>query len=274
MTKTATPTAPRAAATPGRRAGSTGSNRSAAIDNVRAVDRALDILQAFRAEDTDLSVAQLLERVDLSRPTMYRLLATLQQREFLVGEGEPLRLRLGPAAGRLAQAWRSTRNLGLLAEPMMRRVWALSRETVALFVRDGLYRVCLAEMTSPQPLSFRRGVGYRERLALGASGRVILAHLQPDGALWAELRAGLEIDAEAQMRELARVRQRGYATSRDELIKGAVAIAAPVFDGAESVFGSLAVFGPSVRMPTARVESIANVLREEAQALSAACSLP
>jgi IclR family transcriptional regulator, acetate operon repressor len=263
-----------AALASGRRAVAAGATRTTdrgAVDGVRAVDRALDILQAFRAEDADLTVAQLLERVDLSRPTMYRLLATLQQRQFLEGQGEPLRLRLGPATGRLAQAWRSTRNLPQVAEPMMRRVWELSRETVALFVREGLHRVCLAEMPSPQPLSFRRGVGYRERLVLGASGRAILAHMQPDESLWAELRAGLEIDAGAQMKELTRVRQRGYATSRDELITGAVAIAAPVFDAHDAVFGSLAVFGPSVRMPTARVESIANVLREEARALSAAC---
>ena len=48
-------------------------------DNVRAVARALDILLAFTPSDHELSPGELLKRVDLSRPTLYRLLYTLQE---------------------------------------------------------------------------------------------------------------------------------------------------------------------------------------------------
>ena len=44
-------------------------------------------------------------------------------------------------------------------------------ETVALLMHSGRDRVCVAELPSPQPLSFRRGVGHRENVTLGASGR-------------------------------------------------------------------------------------------------------
>jgi len=56
---------------------------------VRAVQRALDVLLAFRPGDDGLLVAELLKRVDLSRPTLYRLLDTLNTKGFLVSEGEP-----------------------------------------------------------------------------------------------------------------------------------------------------------------------------------------
>src|SRR5215471_18180292 len=72
---------------------------------VRSVERALDILLAFGDSDRDLSVGELLKRVDLSRPTLYRLLYTLQQNGLVTAEGEPQRFRLGPAIGRLAWAW-------------------------------------------------------------------------------------------------------------------------------------------------------------------------
>ena len=49
-------------------------------EGVRAVDRALDILLAFRAGDRQLSASELLRRIDLSRPTLYRLLRTLELR--------------------------------------------------------------------------------------------------------------------------------------------------------------------------------------------------
>ena len=65
-------------------------------DGVRAVERALDILKAFSVNEHELSAAQLLERVPLSRPTLYRLLQTLVHSGFVVSSGDPQRFRLGP----------------------------------------------------------------------------------------------------------------------------------------------------------------------------------
>ena len=88
-------------------------------ENVRAVARALDILLAFSEGDPELSPAELLKRVDLSRPTLYRLLYTLEESGFLVSVGEPQRFRLGPAVARLAHVWKSTLDLKTVAEPVM-----------------------------------------------------------------------------------------------------------------------------------------------------------
>src|ERR1700687_6397714 len=92
-------------------------------ESVRAVDRALEILLAFAPGDDGLSVSDLMRRVRLSRATLYRLLATLEQNHFLVSSGEPQRFRLGPVIARLAHAWHASVNLGAVAQPMMRRVW-------------------------------------------------------------------------------------------------------------------------------------------------------
>ena len=66
-----------------------------------------------------------------------------------------------------------------------------------------------------------------------------------------------------------RIRDQGYAISRDELIKGAVAMAAPVFAGDQRVLGSLAVYGPSARVDDAAMERIVALLGEAAHELSA-----
>lgn len=69
-------------------------------------------------------------------------------------------------------------------------------------------------------------------------------------------------------KELARIRERGYAVSKDELIQGAVAVAAPFFHGGDQVAGSLAVFGPSVRLRSAEINDFGTLLVQEAQQLS------
>ena len=118
-----------------------------------------------------MTVGELLQRVDLSRPTLYRLLHALQRKQFLLSSGDPQRFRLGPSVARLAHVWKmSTQDIGLIAQPMMQRLRDQTGETVALFVQQQMDRVCVAELPSNQPLSFKRGVGYAERIVRGASG--------------------------------------------------------------------------------------------------------
>jgi IclR family acetate operon transcriptional repressor len=155
-----------------------------------------------------------------------------------------------------------------MAEPMMRRIRDETGETVALFVPEDAHRVCIAEMPSIQALSFKRGVGYRESLLLGASGKVILAHM-PDLPHKLDSRAaGLQIDLKKYGRELTLIRDRGYAISKDELIQGAVAVSAPFFNGAGQVAGSLSVFGPSVRLPAAQIDKFGKLLVRECREMS------
>lgn len=239
-------------------------------DSVRAVDRALDILQAFTAADFELSAGELLKRVDLSRPTLYRLLNTLEKSGFVTSSGEPQKFRLGSSVARLAHVWTSSLDISAVAQPFMQRIHQQTGETVALFIQQADERVCIAELPSTQPLSFKRGVGYSERIVLGASGRVILAHM-PDGAEKLRLYvAHAKLDPDTYAKDLILIRQRGYALSKDELIQGAVAVAAPYFDGSSRVVGSIAVFGPSARLHTVQTEAFGKLLTAEAKALSKA----
>ncbi len=239
-----------------------------AVDGVRAVDRALDVLAAFAPGDDDLLVAELLKRLDLSRPTLYRLLHTLEKKGFVVASGEPQRYRLGPAVARLAHAWSTSLNLPNAAQGVMLDTWSFTAETVALFVPRGEMRLCVAEMPSTQPLSFRRGVGYSERLVRGASGRAILAYMPLSSGQLHAYASGTSTDLKWTLDELRLTRERGYAIGHNELIQGAWAVAAPFFDQAGAIAGSLGVFGPDVRLTEARVHEFGHYLHGAARRLT------
>jgi DNA-binding IclR family transcriptional regulator len=237
-------------------------------ENVRAVGRALEILLAFTPQDFELSAADLLKRVDLSRPTLYRLIYSLEELGFLVSVGEPQRFRLGPAVAKLAHAWSASLDLTAVADPFLRQLWTATGETVAMFVPQGGMRLCISELPSTQPLNFKRGVGYTERIARGASGRAILAYMEPTAQ---ELRSYVKeagIDQKSLEAELAQTRKRGYATSHNELIDGAVAVSVPFFDRKGVVAGSIGVFGPAVRLGAARQQEIGQLLVEASVKLS------
>lgn len=239
-----------------------------AHENVRAVERALEILLAFRPGDVDLTVAELMTRVDLSRPTLYRLLKTLEQGAFLVSSGEPQRFRLGSSVARLAHVWLSSQSIAQLAQPILYTLWEETQETVAVFVPDGEYRVCVAEIKSPQPLSFGRGVGYREKLALGASGRSILSQMGLSMDMLRRYVTDPQQDVTHLMAQLETIRHQGFALSHHELIDGAVAVAAPFFNGADQVAGALCIFGPSVRVSEQKAADFGERLKRETENLS------
>jgi IclR family transcriptional regulator, acetate operon repressor len=96
---------------------------------------------------------------------------------------------------------------------------------------------------------------------VGASGKVILAYMPPP-------LPKVDVEPRKYARELALIKERGFAISRDELIQGAVAVSAPFFDGTDRVAGSLSVFGPSARLGPSQVARFGKLLLREAQEIS------
>ena len=232
------------------------------------MERALDVLAAFGPAHHDLLVADLVKIVGLSRPTLYRLLNTLEKKGFVTSSGEPQRFRLGPSVAKLAHVWSATLDLSSLAKPVMTEAWTFTTETVALFVARGDMRLCVAEMPSPQPISFRRGVGYTEKLVRGASGRAILAYTPLHAGQLEAFAAGTNSDLAWLRDQLALTLERGYAMGHNELIQGAYAVAAPFFDSTGTVAGSLGVFGPDIRLTETRVNEFGQFLRVMADRLT------
>ena len=237
-------------------------------EGVRAVERALDVLAAFGPAHHDLLVADLVKIVGLSRPTLYRLLNTLEKKGFVTSSGEPQRFRLGHSVAKLAHVWSATLDISSLARPVMTEAWTFTTETVALFVARGDMRLCVAEMPSPQPISFRRGVGYTEKLVRGASGRAILAYTPLQAGQLEAFAAGTNSDLAWLRDQLALTLERGYAMGHNELIQGAYAVAAPFFDSTGTVAGSLGVFGPDIRLTETRVNEFGQFLRGMADRLT------
>jgi IclR family transcriptional regulator, acetate operon repressor len=237
-------------------------------ENVRAVDRAIDVLECFTVERHSHSIGDLEKRARLSRPTLYRMLATLTRRGFVRKDGDPPRYRLDVGIGRLADAWTNSLDIVRLATPLLQVLLERYDETVALYLRKDNIRLCVAEMPSRQALSYSRGLGYSGSLSRGASGLAILAFLETDQA--AEIIAEGHDPGAARMlrRKLVDVRRDGYALSGGDFIVGAQAIASPVFDRHRNVIGSLGLFGPSARFPAKRVTDCARAVKQSASALS------
>ena len=222
---------------------------------IRSIERAMDVLACFDHETPELSVTDLQKRTGLSRPTLYRILATLEGKGVIRSFGDPQRFELGHEASRLAASWIGQDEFLRAAGPVLHRLWEDTDETVALFVAtDDGHKICIEELQSRQALTFKRGVGFTEALSVGASGKAMLAFT----------------DAAANDPDLDAVRRTGVQVSKGEIIEGAVAIAAPVFNRDGTVKGSVCIFGPEVRLTDSRRDACIKQVREASREISSA----
>jgi DNA-binding IclR family transcriptional regulator len=135
-----------------------------------------------------------------------------------------------------------------LATGPLNRLWQVTQETVGLMMPiSPTHRMCVFEYKSPQPLSFSRGMGYSEPLYRGASGKVLLAHMQPE-----QRRAALALasrrDRELALKEIAAVLADGVLVTHGELIAGSVAVSSPVIARTREAVAAVCIFGSGLRL--------------------------
>jgi DNA-binding IclR family transcriptional regulator len=238
--------------------------------NVQAVDRAIGILQVFSAERPLMSVLEIQKKVRLSRPTVYRLLETLASHGFVRAHGTPQRFSLDYAVGQLAQNWLEGLDPVASGRPIIERLHEQTKETVSLRIPRGHQCFSVLELPGRHVLSMARGIGPMGHLGRGASGKAILAFMSEKDieAVLRTLPKGVHKDA--VMADLEAIRRDGFGVTRGEILDGGVGVAAPHFDNANRVAGSIIVSGPELRFDEERVVKITKRVLESAAELSSA----
>jgi DNA-binding IclR family transcriptional regulator len=223
---------------------------------LETVDRAQQLLLAFDGDDdAELTVGALAARLGIHRSSASRLAATLAQRGFLERATAGEAFRLGPAVGRLGLIAMGMRGLVAESREVMERLADESRETVVLSVLEGSDCVDVAQASGPHLVGMQNWVGRRSPLHASSDGKVFLAfagatcgpgRLRPLTARTIASRSALE-------QEIARVRERGWASVEGELEEGLNGAAAPVFDPGGRCVAALSVCGPAYRLTAQRL---------------------
>lgn len=237
-----------------------------------SADRVADVLLLFAQSDHPLGVSKIARSLSLSKAVVHRILQSLMSRSLLqVVPGDSTYI-LGPAATSLsAKAW-SQMDVRTIAAPILRRLREETRETTTLSVLVGHQRIYLDQFESPQEIKMVVEIGPRFPLHSGASSRSILAFLpEPfiDEAVRHLLAADPEFAAAAYRDDLEKVHDKGFAVSLNERKTGAAAIAAPFFDAAGNVMGSISSCGPIFRYGEEGHEDHVRMVINAARAITA-----
>ncbi len=242
----------------------------------QSIDRAGQLLVAVVTSTEPVTVGDLAETTGLPKSTASRLVGSLERSGLVAREGPRGGVRPGPVLQQFARRSFGTRDLAAIAAVHLARLSDATGETINLTVPtpDGIEH--LSQVDALHVIGAGSWVGRSAPHHASASGKVFLAFgaaRLPTGTL-ASLTPATLTDHGRLTAALDAVRQRGYATSIDELESGLVAIAAPVHDADGGVVAAIAVSGPSLRMPGDRLETIGRLCAAEAGALSTKIGQP
>jgi len=241
---------------------------------VKAVFKALELLEIM-CKEKRYGVRDLSQKIGLTRSTVSRLVATLEQAGYVEQEHERGKYRATLKIFALGNEVIQHLDIREKAYPLMQQLASETEETVNLAVLDGNQIMYIFKIDSTHLLKSSAPVGSRPPVHCNASGKVILAYLPEDKKkvlLPSELQSFTpntitslsELDA-----ELARVRVNGYAVDSEEWSLNTRALAAPVWDYEGKIFAALTIAGPSVRMSAQRLDDLVQPLLQAAGELSA-----
>ncbi|HEU5472543.1 MAG TPA: IclR family transcriptional regulator [Actinophytocola sp.] len=204
---------------------------------IGVLDKAMAVLQAVAKEPCGL--AELCVKTGLPRATAHRLAVGLEVHRLL-RRGSDGRWRPGAALAELAGG--ATDPLLDAAGSVLPRLRDRTGESVQLYRRDGLYRICVSAAEPPSGLRDTVPVGARLPMTAGSGAKVLAA--------WADVSIQRTVLADAVFgeRALLEVRRRGWAQSVAEREPGVASVSAPVRDASGTVIAAVSVSGPIDRM--------------------------
>jgi DNA-binding IclR family transcriptional regulator len=194
------------------------SERSQSADRLVEVLRVLTLHGSQRLVDLD-------RRLPAPRRSLQRLLVSLEGAGLVVRDPDSGRYDLGMGLAVLGAVAVERIDLARVAPSPLRRLHARTGQTGFLLARQGPRAVCAHLATPDDGPALVLPLGRAVPLWQGAV-RAILAYL-PDAEV-AEITRDVPIDDLPA--RLAEVRAHGWAVGRAEVLAGAIAVAAPVFD--------------------------------------------
>lgn len=201
-----------------------------------ALEKGLDVLELLAEAQAPMSTQAIADALSRSRSEIFRMVSVLEDRGFIGRTGGEDGFALTPRLLELAMRNPPTRSLLNAALPPMERLAEAAGQSCHLAVVSGADMVVIARIESSEEVGFAVRIGHRRSLVESTSGRVLLANQPADvqRAWLGRVPRALSANRAELMRDLERIRSKGYRREKSSYVNGIVDIGAPVFDGAAS----------------------------------------
>ncbi|GAB3451414.1 IclR family transcriptional regulator C-terminal domain-containing protein [Streptomonospora sediminis] len=215
-------------------------------DHLQTLERGLAVISAFSDTSDWLSLTDLAKATGLTKPTVRRILLTLESLGYARSDGN--RFALTPKVLGLGYAYLSSLDLTRVAAPLLEALTERLGLGTSLATLDGSDVVYVHRVQRHRVTSINLAVGTRLPAHATSMGHVLLADLTEDAVerylAQAPLHALTErtvTDPSALRERIRLVRERGWDVVDQELETGRRSAAAPVRDAGGQVIAALSL---------------------------------
>lgn len=236
------------------------------------IARAINVLSWLIEEPTgSAGVREIAAALGMSPSGVHRVLSTLVERGMLRQDPTTSRYSIGVELYRLANIAAAKAPIRLVAMKHLRRLVDTCNETAVLGIYDRSRQEMMyaAKVDSSHPLRYAIELNQWLPIHVGAAGLAILAFLSPDEIASVIERTRLSPVTSSSIAEpyrlelaLERIRERGCASTKGQLIPGAAGLAAPIFGTRGEVVGAVGLTIPEQRLAQGGEVKLLDLLKE------------
>jgi DNA-binding IclR family transcriptional regulator len=242
---------------------------------MQSLTKAMCVIGAFLEDREEWSVTELGGHLSMPKSQVSRILATFREAGWVTQDPATRTYGIGLQAYAIGSRFVNSNRLTREALSVLRSTADRCGFTATLSVLHEGEPVYLLGIEGPEFLEFGSRAGMRFPLHASASGKLLAAYVRDRDLDRMIERNGLQrltpqtiCEARALKRELARVRERGYARSSGERSPGVGALAVPVLAQDSSCIGAFGVVFPLQRVPDEMVDYHLAILHSAARLLS------
>lgn len=247
---------------------------------IQSLDRGLKILDILAKSNKPLSLNEISAHFDIDRSSIFRLLGTLVQNNFVHQNSETKKYMLGFKIMELSGAFGEQTKIETFLRPVLKSVSEKTHQNTHLALLDGLEVVFIAVDQPRQNVSMHISVGTREPAFATALGKILLAFKSDDELKHIMRSVSLkkftqntitsQIEYQKHLQEIAHQK---YAVDNEEYRKGILCIAVPVFNHRGIVEYSIGISGTREQI-SPKIKEYISFLKEAGTEASRLLGMP
>lgn len=229
----------------------------------------------FLSTKRSAGVTEIAQAIGVNKSTASRIMQTFLNNNIVEKNPKTLCYKLGPAILRLSQQYYSSLNAASISKPYMARLSEVLGESVHLCALSNNRAVVVDQITAEGRLIANAKIGEAEPLYCSSVGKCLLAYAEKNRQEKMLCEITFEkytektiTDESVLKKELAKIKENGFAVDDCELSEEIRCVSAPIFNSKGECGFSIGVSGAKSRMTQEKVYKIAQELIKVSESIS------
>lgn len=243
------------------------------------IERMSAILEIVLKSPDGIRASDLLRRESIPKTTLYRLLTTMVENDFLSYNSANGLYGIGSKfTMTYISMQEQTNHLREVSLVHLQQLAEQLQETTKLSILSGWEAYVIASVESQQPIRIKIDIGATFPLHAGATGKALMCDLD-DASIRRYFKLHAQpytsktiISIDEMMHELETIRKNGYALDNGEYSPEISAIAVPIKNQTGSTIAALSIPYPSIHRDRINTSLAVELLKQTAAAISLSCS--